>query len=108
MELFYEKAFWSFLALVASLVLVIYNLFKNGLGKDLLIIKASIREELKIEIDKLKDEVSKLKEELLSYKRHDSAQNNMQTELIRKLLNKLDKLDNKHPDFINKMFDENE
>jgi hypothetical protein len=101
MEIFYQQAFWGFLALVAALIAVIYNLFKNGLGKDLLIQKNQIKEELKKEFAeewaKFKASISELKTEMESFKRHENRNSEIQVNLTKKLLRKLDILDKIDP-----------
>lgn len=101
MEFFYQNAFWGFLALVAALIAVIYNLFKNGLGKDLVIQKSAIKEELRKEFSdefaKLQNSIQHLASELESFKRHEDKNYKVQIDLTKKLVKKLDVLDKIDP-----------
>lgn len=101
MEFFYQNAFWGFLALVAALIAVIYNLFKNGLGKDLLIQKSAIKEELRKEFSdefaKLQKSIQALTAEFDSFKRHEDKNYEIQINLTKKLVKKLDILDKIDP-----------
>jgi len=114
MELFYEKSFWGFVALVFALVGVIYNLFKNGLSKDLLITKVSIKSDLtqhfedhfEKKIDCLRNEVKDLTKELESFKRHENSNAKIQIDLTRKLLKKMDLLDKIDPEILSKTFED--
>lgn len=116
MELFYEKSFWGFLALVFSLVTVIYNLFKNGLSKDLLLTKVYVKAELvqhfedhfEKKIDALRTEVKDLTKELESFKRHENSNATVQINLTKKLLKKMDLLDKIDPEILSKAFQNEE
>lgn len=50
-ELFIEKAFWFFAALIISLIAVIYKLFNGSLKKDQEILKSIIKAELSVYLD---------------------------------------------------------
>jgi uncharacterized protein YlxW (UPF0749 family) len=98
---FFEKAVWAFFALVASLIAVIYKLFNGSLQKDLKIQKETIKDELEIKfenkfnkkIESLEDEVGKLRNEIKSFKAHENNNSIYQTNLLKKVLFKLDKYD---------------
>jgi uncharacterized protein YlxW (UPF0749 family) len=112
MGLFYQQAFWGFLALVAALIAVVYNLFKNGLGKDLLIQKNSIKEELRVEfsaeVKSLKTEIANLSKELESFKRHEDNNARMQIDLTKKLIKRLDILDKIDPKILIEILEESD
>lgn len=81
MNLFYEKAFWAFMALVGALVMVIYNLFQSK-------IELKIKEEIKGEIEPLRNDMDKIKEDV-----HKIKNNNTQGELALETLKKNESLE---------------
>lgn len=116
MDLFYEKSFWGFVALVFALVGVIYNLFKNGLSKDLLLNKVAIKADLEEhfekkyleEIKSLKSEVKDLTRNLESFKRHENNNAKIQIDLTKRLLKKMDILDKIDPELLSSVFEHEE
>lgn len=81
MNLFYEKAFWAFMALVGALVMVIYNLFQSK-------IELKIKEEIKGEIEPLRNDMDKIKIDV-----HKIKNNNAQGELALETLKKNESLE---------------
>jgi len=108
MEIFYEKAFWGFLALVVALIAVIYALFKGGFNKDIIISNSKLEEKLTKKfnedyLSRIRDlEISfnEFKVELESFKRHEDNNSKIQIALTKKLLKKMDKLDDIDPNLL--------
>ena len=93
-DIFIEKAFWFFAALILSLIAVIYRLFNGSFKKDLEINKAVIKLELITYFDnKFKDMAIKMKED------HEHLLNNVKNistaavDIINTLDNKYDKVE---------------
>lgn len=116
MTLFYEKAFWGFLALVSAFVVVIYRMFNSGIDKDFKIKKTEIKEELKAhfekefidEIKSLEKKVEEVRAELKLFKNNENNHYKVQIDLTKKLLNKLDILHKVDPKILAKILESDE
>lgn len=113
MEIFYEKAFWGFLGLVVALIVVIYTLFKGGFNKDVIISNNKLEEKLTKKFNEeylsrikyLERSFSEFKLELESFKRHEDNNSVIQIALTKKLLKKMDKLDDVDPSILTKILE---